>query len=98
MKFDTEKHIIFILSEQKTKTNVYEVRNIHQQCQIGIVRWFPSWRHYVFFPELHTVFSDRCMIKIGKFVLELNEKHKSQNKKSVMKIMMMKVTKKWVMK
>jgi hypothetical protein len=81
MKFDVEKHIVFRLEpELETKTNRFEVWNTQQDCEIGIVKWHPAWRHYCFFPHPDTVFSDRCLLKIGKFVEEENIRHKTSHK------------------
>ena len=76
MKFDVKKHIVFEQVEKKAKTSVYQVHNTQQGCVIGIVKWHPAWRHYCFFPEYDTVFSDRCLIRIGELVEKLNKEHK----------------------
>ena len=76
MKFDVDRDISFVLKEKKAKTGVWDVWNISQDCIIGEVRWHPAWRRYCFFPEVETVFSDRCMIKIGERIEKLNKNHK----------------------
>jgi hypothetical protein len=45
---------------------------------IGIIRYYPIWRHYCYFPDTDTVYSDRCQIGIGFFVLRLNEELKKK--------------------
>lgn len=74
--FDVEKDLKFEMVEQKPKTKVYHVWNAQQRSIIGWIKWNPHWRHYCFFPDDETVFSDRCLIKIGRFVEDLNNKHK----------------------
>ena len=80
MTFNVEKDLRFILSEKKAKTQVYRVLNKQQACYIGTIKWHPSWRHYVFSPEENTIYSDRCLIKIGEFILELNQEYRDRMK------------------
>jgi hypothetical protein len=81
MTFDVNKDIAFTLMEKRLKTLVYDVQNTQADCSIGLVKWYGPWRHYCFFPETETVFSDRCLLRIGKFVEELNKKHKEKREK-----------------
>lgn len=74
MTFDVNKDLEFRMVGQKPKTQVFEVWNKQQNFMIGIIKWHPSWRHYCFFPANECVFSDRCLIKIGEFTLDLNLK------------------------
>jgi len=75
MTFDVDKDLIFELVMKKPKTNIYQVINKQQNSVIGMIKWYPSWRHYCFFPYNNTVYSDRCMIKIGEFVEKSNKEH-----------------------
>jgi len=34
---------------------------------LGIVKWYPSWRRYCFFPERDTVFEQDCLRDIAQF-------------------------------
>lgn len=58
------------------KTKIFNVWSKSSKNVIGTISWYPQWRHYCFFPEEYTVYSDRCMIRIGEFVEELNNKHR----------------------
>jgi len=78
MAFDVNKDLGFEIVAKKPKTNVYQVVNKQQHSVIGIIKWYPSWRHYCYFPYDDTIYSDRCMIKIGEFIKELNEEHKGK--------------------
>ena len=71
-----------ILVGSKPKTNIYEVISKCSDCLLGIIKWYPSWRHYCFFPtiEIETVYSDRCLISIGEFITDLNKQHKEKKK------------------
>lgn len=76
-----DKWLSFELSEKKAKTNVYDVVSKCSECILGEIKWYPAWRHYCFFPNnlIKTVHSDRCLINIGEFVLELNKQHKKHD-------------------
>lgn len=80
----------FCLEEEKPKTKVFSVRSKFSKCLLGVIKWYPSWRHYCFFPETSLtrdefVYSDRCLLSIWQFVLELNVKHDQEvsNNKNV---------------
>ena len=70
--------IEFILQEEKPKTKVYGVWSKCSECFIGTIKWHPQWRHYCFFPDEETIYSDRCLLNISKFVSKLNEEHKGR--------------------
>lgn len=74
MRFDVDKHIVFQLINRPGKTFAWRVCNTMANQAIGIVKWYPSWRHYCFFPHDGAVFSDRCMVRIGEFVERQNKK------------------------
>ena len=82
MKFNTEKHIVFtklskMPNDRKRKTDRYCVDNTFEDVYLGKILWHNSWRRYAYVPENDLVFSDRCLIRIGEFVLKLNEEHKA---------------------
>jgi hypothetical protein len=70
-----------VIKERKPKTMVYTIWSKCSDCELGEVRWHPSWRHYCFFPTLafETVYSDRCLALLGAFVADCNFKHKNAN-------------------
>ena len=49
---------------------------------LGVIKWFPKWRQYCFFPEEETVFSIGCMNDIVDFINQLNEERKSNETKT----------------
>ena len=69
------KYIEFKLLERKPKTSVYSVSNIKQVeldgLILGIIKWFPSWRQYCFFPEADCVFNIHCLNDIKEFIQDL---------------------------
>ena len=75
-KFNVDIDIKFQLIEKKSKTYVWNVFNTFSNSFLGVIKWFPAWRHYVFFPEADIIFSDSCLIRIGNFIAEQNSKHR----------------------
>jgi hypothetical protein len=81
-----EKYLIYELTDHKPKTDVWSVLANEEPViesgvlphlpRLGEIKWYPSWRHYCFFPESDCVFSDRCLFSIYVFVLKLNRNHK----------------------
>jgi len=70
------KWIEFRLIEVKPKTNVYEVITKEEGFLIGIIKWYPRWRKYAFFPVCQTVFERDCLIDIYSYLDELMARHK----------------------
>ena len=73
-----DEWLYFELIEKKPKTKVFQVMSKCSDVRLGLIKWYPQWRHYCFFPtmEEETVYSDRCLTSIGEFITELNLKHK----------------------
>ena len=78
---EADKYIGFRIKQVKPKTLVHEVFSKDNDETIGVVKWYPPWRHYCFFPCADTVFSDRCMLRIGEFVKSANEAHEEARRK-----------------
>lgn len=57
----------------KKKTQTWFCVSNHNDC-LGIVKWFPRWRQYCFFPEEETVFSTGCLNDAVDFIKQLNER------------------------
>jgi hypothetical protein len=83
MRFDVNKHIVFMPKETPTQTKLWVVWNTLAGCPIGEVKWYTAWRHYCFFPYNGSVFSDRCMKRIWEFVKSQNESRDMERRKIV---------------
>ena len=72
------KWLEFVETERKPKTKVFDVVSKCDCTVLGEIKWYPSWRHYCFFPaiDIETVHSDRCLLEISQFITKLNEEHK----------------------
>lgn len=62
----------FKCKNKKTKTIV--VLSKCSGCILGIIKWYPQWRYYCFFPatDIVTFHSDRCLLEISQFITKLN--------------------------
>ena len=68
--------LIFRMVEQKPKTRIWHIYSKQGDYPLGIIKWFPNWRHYCYFPESDIVLSDRCTLTIANFIATQNEMHK----------------------
>lgn len=77
---ETEKYLEFVEMSSQHKTRFFEVWSKSSKILLGVIKWNISWRNYTFFPtiRIETVYSDRCMMRIGFFIQELNESHKQE--------------------
>ncbi len=73
-------HIIFRFAEQKPKTGVWLVSSKYGG-DIGVIKWFPRWRKYSFFPDDKTIYEEVCMREISGFIEELTKEHKRTHDK-----------------
>jgi hypothetical protein len=58
------------------RENFWIVKTIKTDEALGFIKYYPAWRHYCFFPMENTVFSDRCMIAIARFIQKLEKERK----------------------
>lgn len=66
------KYLEFKLIEQKPKTKVIEVKSkLQLYGRLGIIKWYPRWRQYAFFPENDTLFNVECLNDIVSYIREL---------------------------
>jgi hypothetical protein len=66
----------------KGKTHWYEVTTIDgEHVVLGVVKWFPRWRKYGFFPNPETVYEEICLGEIREFVILATRQYRDQQKK-----------------
>jgi hypothetical protein len=82
-----DEWLSFQLSERKPKTNVYDVVSKCSLCILGVIKWYPQWRHYCFFPNtlIKTVYSDRCLLSISEFITKLSLEKKEDKMENILK-------------
>ena len=61
----------------RRKTRVVEVHSKTSNDVLGIIKWWPAWRQYCFFPEEGTVWSIGCMHQVHNFILDLKQRRSS---------------------
>jgi hypothetical protein len=50
------------------KTCAWTVRSKRSGLVLGGIRWWGAWRQYVFFPEVHTLYSAGCLRDVAAFL------------------------------
>lgn len=71
LKFDVA------MSPANRKTRVWLVLSTHgdRPC-LGQVRWYGTWRQYVFFPQDSTIFSASCLEELAEFCKSKTKEHR----------------------
>lgn len=73
-------HILEV-NEPKLKTNKYYIYSNYgdeNEEAIGIVKWYPNWRKYCFFPEDNCVWDTKCLYYLTSFIDKLNLDYKNK--------------------
>lgn len=68
------KYLEFKFLEAKPKTSVYGVFSKSGGYRLAIIKWYPSWRCYSFFPEHDTIWNNGCLKDIIEFIEEIKSK------------------------
>lgn len=73
-----KSYLQFIDAPTKTKTTVLVILSRRTAKQLGVIKFNPQWRQFVFFPDNMTIWSDGCLEEIKWQIRRLNfEWHKS---------------------
>ncbi len=67
------KHIHFRKITDLPKTSVWSCLSNRTKDELGMVKWYPSWRQYCFFPHPETVYSTGCLEDIKDFIRQLKQ-------------------------
>lgn len=74
MKTEYE-YIVFVkeATSAKRKTSIFSCRNKKGGDTLGLVKWYPGWRRYCFFPNEFSfvVFSEGCLRDIADFIKQI---------------------------
>jgi len=67
------EYLEFSLIEKKPKTKVIGVwrGSKNSGYRLGIIKWYPKWRQYAFFPEAETIFNVECLNDIQDHIKEI---------------------------
>ena len=66
--------INFKVIEEKPKTKVWSCINNKSQNELGIIKWYPGWRQYCYFPTVQAVYSKGCLSDIMDFIKQITKK------------------------
>jgi hypothetical protein len=66
-------HIRFNLIKELEKTNIYGVFTKTDDL-IGIVKWYPRWKQYCFFPDKETIWNNGSLKDLQNFIKQVNKK------------------------
>lgn len=67
--------IIHVGTSPTGKTNIWSVQTL-ENVEIGFIKWFGSWRKYVFWPHSGTLYDASCLKEITEFINEQMNKRK----------------------
>ena len=62
------EYVSFELTERKSKTGVWDCKNIKHNESLGYIKWHPAWRQYCYFPTVQAVYSKGCLEDISDFI------------------------------
>lgn len=65
------KYLEFRLLGEKPKTKVIEVMSKTRPVRLGIIKWWSTWRQYVFLPDTGTIFNIECLNDIQSYIKDL---------------------------
>ena len=65
------EYIHLVKIEDKPKTSVWSCRNNKSGDELGVIKWYPAWRQYCYFPTVQAVYSTGCLKDIEEFVEQL---------------------------
>lgn len=72
------KYLKFELIEEKPKTKVYAIVSKSDNSRLAVVKWYPNWRCYAFYPENRTIWEDDCLNAIVQFLKDLKNEKKDE--------------------
>ena len=55
------------------KTPVFRILDNDDE-EIGVIKWYGSWRKYCFFPNGETLWDSNCLTSITYLLVKLNQK------------------------
>jgi hypothetical protein len=55
------------------KTMKWSCQNKNSCAELGLVKWYGSWRQYCYFPTVRAVYSAGCLNDIAEFIKQLKQ-------------------------
>jgi len=69
-------HFVLVLRAPNKKTDLWQVATNDDNEVIGLVKFWPAWRRYAFFPEADTFYEQNCLWDIADFCARMTEEWK----------------------
>jgi len=70
------QYLVFVQQPSNGKTSIWSCQNKHYGEELGIVKWFGSWRQYCYFPTVPATYSTGCLQDISSFIEQLKGEQK----------------------
>ena len=61
------KYIKFLQMKKSQGGMFYICLNSRGEYRLGLIKWYPPWSQYCFFPERDSVFNKTCLDDISDF-------------------------------
>ena len=74
----------YIVKEKRDdrKTPILHIFSKKSNDEIGLIKWYGAWRKFCFFPNSETVWDEKCLDELNKFLIEYNEDWRRINAKN----------------
>lgn len=59
------------------KTKVFAVQSNVDSSYLGCIKWFTTWRQYVFYPVPGAAFDKKCLRELADFCEMKNKEHRA---------------------
>jgi hypothetical protein len=73
-------YITFAFLSSTGKTESWRVTANQGQQILGHVKWYGPWRGYAFFPEMGTLYEQKCLREIAHFCEVQTQEHRRMRK------------------
>lgn len=75
------EYLEFCIIEQKPKTMIVGLWSKKSSDRLGLIKWYPGWRQYAFFPENGTLFNTGCLSEIQDRIKRMMEGRRDEQKR-----------------
>lgn len=65
------QYLLFKEAPFKGKTKKFSCLTKNGGVELGIIKWYPGWRQYCYFPIVQAVYSKGCLSDIKDFINQL---------------------------
>lgn len=73
--YENKYFFIYSINKKNRKTPIYWIFN-NDNFNLGEIKWYASWRKFCFYPSNDTVWDNKCLQEVLKFLDNINENWK----------------------